>query len=261
MPLFAITDNIFDAKNLSKAGFYNDGANGFWSSFHRKFISPDGISNFLVGHQHYFFYPIMAVARFNLYIQGWIFAFNAKHHDQWFAKRYQMLELLTLPVFVVWVSALVSTLPFYERFVWMILSHALAGILHVQICISHYPMDTYHGHAYNDITDEWFKMQCKTTMNVDCPRWLDFLHGGLQFQIEHHLFPRLPRHNLREARALVKPFCDVWKVPYHEKNFYESNLELIGRMKEVALKCKLYGLESVGGFEATQLYDGMNARG
>lgn len=122
-------------------------------------------------------------------------------------------------------------------------------------------MDVYHGHAYNDSSDEWFKMQCNTTMNVDCPRWLDFLHGGLQFQLEHHLFPRLPRHNLREARALVKPFCAKWKVRYHEKSFLDSNIELVTSLKATADKCRKYGLKSVGGFKNTQLYEGLNAEG
>jgi acyl-lipid Delta6-acetylenase / acyl-lipid (9-3)-desaturase len=261
MPLFAIADDIFDARKLKEGGCYNEEKNGFWSSFHQKYISPDIVSRFLVSNQHYLFYPIMAVARFNLYIQGWIFAFNAKHHDAWFAKRYQTMELLTLSTFLVWVSTLVCTLPLYERGLWLLLSHAFAGILHVQICISHFTMDVYHGHAYNDTSDEWFKMQCNTTMNVDCPRWMDFVHGGLQFQIEHHLFPRLPRHNLREARALVKPFCEKWKVKYHEKNFFDSNVELVNGLKSVAYKCRKYGLDSVGGFRNTQIYEGLNAEG
>lgn len=98
-------------------------------------------------------------------------------------------------------------------------------------------------------------------MNVDCPRWMDFVHGGLQFQIEHHLFPRLPRHNLREARALVKPFCEKWKVRYHEKTFFDSNVELVKGLKSVAYKCRKYGLGSVGGFKNTQIYEGLNAEG
>ena len=47
-------------------------------------------------------------------------------------------------------------------------------------------------------------MQLRTTMNVATHPLLDWVHIGLQFQVEHHLFPRLPRHNLRKARALVK---------------------------------------------------------
>lgn len=54
-------------------------------------------------------------------------------------------------------------------------------------------METYHGRAYSNKETEWYMMQLRTTMNVDTPAWLDWVHIGLQFQIEHHLFPRLPR--------------------------------------------------------------------
>ena len=204
----------------------------------------------------------MMFARFNLYVQGWIFVFTSHSQDAWHAKHFQKLELATLFGFMTWLSLLVSTLPnWQERAAWLLISHALAGVLHVQICISHFTMDTYHGHAYNGAEDEWFRMQCATTMNVASWRWFDWAHGGLQFQIEHHLFPRLPRHNLREARALVKPFCEHWGVPYHEVGFVQSNLELVRGLRDVAKKCKQYGLKSVGGFGETQLYAGLHAEG
>ena len=76
-----------------------------------------------------------------------------------------------------------------------------------------------------------------------------------------YLFPRLPRHNLREARALVKPFCEHWGVPYHEVGFVQSNVELVRGLRDVARKCRQYGLKSVGGFGETQLYAGLHAEG
>jgi len=54
--------------------------------------------------------------------------------------------------------------------------------------------------------------QVATTLNIDCPKYMDWFHGGLQFQVEHHLWPRLPRHSLRRARDLVKAFCAEHKV-------------------------------------------------
>ncbi|GMH84033.1 hypothetical protein TrVE_jg10249 [Triparma verrucosa] len=262
MPLFAVTDEIFDAEKLQEAGVYDDEKQGFWSTYHMKWISTDVVSRFLVSNQHYLFYPIMAVARFNLYIQGFIYVATAWSQDAWFAKRFQKLEFVTLLGFLTWLTLLVSSLPTpTERLHWLLLSHALAGWLHVQICISHFTMDTYHGHAYNGPQDDWFKMQCFTTMNVDSYRWSDFVHGGLQFQIEHHLYPRLPRHNLREARALVKPFCLKHSVPYHELGFYDSNVELVNGLKSVAMKCREYGLKGVGGFKESQIYEGLNAIG
>eukprot|EP00913_Durusdinium_trenchii_P001333 g1231.t1 len=64
-------------------------------------------------------------------------------------------------------------------------------------------------------------------MNFDTPPVLDWVHIGLQFQIEHHLFPRLPRHNLREARSLVKEVCRKHNIRYHEPGFFQANIETL----------------------------------
>ena len=63
-------------------------------------------------------------------------------------------------------------------------------------------------------------MQVKGTINWSCPAWLDWLHGGLQFQIEHHLFPRMPRHNLRKASPHVQALCRELRLPYHMPSFF-----------------------------------------
>lgn len=45
------------------------------------------------------------------------------------------------------------------------------------------------------------------------PIW-DFLYGGLNYQIEHHLFPTIPRVNLKRAQAIIKPFCEIHELSY-----------------------------------------------
>jgi hypothetical protein len=44
-------------------------------------------------------------------------------------------------------------------------------------------METFMGLPYtpNKDDDEWFRLQLKTTMDVECPEWMDWFHGGLQF--------------------------------------------------------------------------------
>jgi fatty acid desaturase len=136
----------------------------------------------------------------------------------------------------------------------------VSGILHVQICISHFAMDTYHGNAYNDESDEWFKMQLKTTMNVDCPSWMDWFHGGLQFQIEHHLYPRLPRHNLRECSKLVKALCKKYNLHYHAPGFFQANVELLQCLKQTANEAQNLK-KGDGGFYESAIWESLNARG
>lgn len=71
-------------------------------------------------------------------------------------------------------------------------------------------------------------------MDIDCPEWLDWLHGGLQFQAIHHLFPRLPRHNLRKAQKLVREFSAKTEIKYQCYGFVDGNKVMLTRLQEVA---------------------------
>ena len=61
-----------------------------------------------------------------------------------------------LLLFASWVVTVALSMPTWTQTgLWLLVSHASAGLLHVQITISHWAMHTYSGHAYNDETDEW----------------------------------------------------------------------------------------------------------
>lgn len=83
--------------------------------------------------------------------------------------------------------------------------------------------------------------QLRTTSDVICHPSLQFLHGGLHLQVTHHLFPRLPRHNLREASKLVKQFAEEQDLKYAEFGFVEGNQDIIGVLKGVADQVKIMG--------------------
>lgn len=59
-------------------------------------------------------------------------------------------------------------------------------------------------------------------MDVICSPDVEFLHGGLHLQVTHHLFPRMPRHNLRKASLLVKDYCKEQDIIYREHGFVEG---------------------------------------
>ena len=64
------------------------------------------------------------------------------------------------------------------------------------------------------------------TNNVSCPVWMDWFHGGLQYQIEHHLYPDLPRHQLRAASGYVRPMCEKLGIRYHAPEFLQVRLSV-----------------------------------
>lgn len=68
---------------------------------------------------------------------------------------------------------------------------------------------------------------------------MDWFHGGLQFQVEHHLFPRIPRSRLRSLAPLVQTFCKENDLPYYSYGFFKGNGLVRDVMREVADQVKL----------------------
>jgi delta8-fatty-acid desaturase len=79
-------------------------------------------------------------------------------------------------------------------------------------------------------------------MDVVCPPSLAFLHGGLHLQVTHHLFPRLPRHNLMEASLVVKEFAKAWDLEYAEFGFVRGNQDVRNVLKQVADQARVVGI-------------------
>ena len=72
-----------------------------------------------------------------------------------------------------------------------------------------------------------------------CHPFVEFLHGGLHLQVTHHLFPRLPRHNLKAASRLVKQFAKEQGLEYAEFGFFEGNSEVRDTLRGVANQLRI----------------------
>ena len=66
------------------------------------------------------------------------------------------------------------------------------------------------------------RRQVITARNVSGGRLTTFMLGGLNYQIEHHLFPSMPRPNLRRVQGMVRDFCAATDLGYSEETFVES---------------------------------------
>jgi delta8-fatty-acid desaturase len=100
----------------------------FYSTYHSKWFSLDPFGRFCVKYQHLLYYPIMGLARFNLYAQSWILLLSKE------TVHYKYLEILASIGFAGWFGALLCALPSRgEAIAFLLISHVLSGILHVQV--------------------------------------------------------------------------------------------------------------------------------
>jgi len=81
---------------------------------------------------------------------------------------------------------------------------------------------------------DFLHWQVLTARNVRGGVLTDFLYGGLNYQIEHHLFPNMPRNRLRAATTIVSAYCRDHGIPYHETSFVGSFREILASMRENA---------------------------
>jgi fatty acid desaturase len=81
---------------------------------------------------------------------------------------------------------------------------------------------------------DFLRRQVLTSRNVAGSRPVDFALGGLNYQIEHHLFPTMPRPNLRRAQPLVRAFCHHHGLPYSEASLFGSYAQAIRHLHTVS---------------------------
>ena len=83
-----------------------------------------------------------------------------------------------------------------------------------------------------DRTD-FLRRQVLTSRNVRGGRLTDFALGGLNYQIEHHLFPSMPRPGLRRAQALIEAFCRQRGLPYSQASLTGSYAQALRHLNAV----------------------------
>lgn len=203
------------------------------STYYDHLMKYDAFAKALLRVQAWTYYPILSLARFNLYRLSWDYLIAGRGPRKGPAAWHRWLELTGQVFFWAWFGygILYKSLPDgWTRFGYLMVSHVAASPLHVQIVLSHFAMST----ADLGPQESFPQKMLRTTMDVDCPPWLDFIHGGLQFQVIHHLFPRVPRHNLRRTQKLVQEFCNEVGIPYALYGFADGNKQVIGRLAEVS---------------------------
>lgn len=122
-------------------------------------------------------------------------------------------------------------MPFPQSLYFLIAYHAILGI-YMGLIFS-------PGHCGMPILSpenglDYIHEQITTTRNITPGIVNDILYGGLNYQIEHHLFPTMPRQNLKHAKKLVREFCRENAITYHETGTLRAFKEILQQLGEVS---------------------------
>jgi fatty acid desaturase len=184
-----------------------------------------GIAKFIVRHQAWFFFPALCLTGLSLRMGSMRYLLSQKFTKVW-------LEYVLLALhFFLYVTLVFAWLPLWTGVVFVLIHQAFFGLYMGSVFAPNHKgmMIVPRG-----MKIDFLRSQILTARNVRAHPFTDFWYGGLNFQIEHHLFPNMPRNKLRKAQEIVKEFCKKKEIPYHETSVFQSYREIIADLHQVS---------------------------
>ncbi|MFG2606582.1 fatty acid desaturase family protein [Streptomyces sp. NPDC048514] len=183
-----------------------------------------GLARFIGGRQAQLFFPLLMLEGFNLHVSS-VRALRSP------SMKKPLLEgFLLLLHFAGFLSAVLAVLPIGKALAFIALNQCLFGVyLGCTFAPNHKGMPTLTG----DDRPDFLRRQVLTSRNVRGGRLTDVMLGGLNYQIEHHLFPSMPTPHLRRAAPIVRDYCAAIDVPYHATGLISSYREALAHLHRV----------------------------
>ena len=177
--------------------------------------------------QGYAFFPLLMFEGFNLHVQGFRTVFGKGKVD----KRGTEIAMLTSRI-VLYVAVIFFFLPLGMAFAFIGVQLAVFGVyMGASFAPNHKGMPQLPA----DSKVDFLRRQVLTSRNIKGGLAMDTFMGGLNYQIEHHLFPNMARPHLKKAREIAKEYCDSHNINYTETGLFQSYGIVIAYLNKVGL--------------------------
>lgn len=192
--------------------------------------SKRGIMKFIYDRQHRLFMVITAASVTAYQVHGLSYNWNMKSS---FSKWADSL-MMALHFAVFWVA------PFFFFAWWNALIMLFLFRLLMGVYFGAVSATNHKGMRVVKKGEElgFVEKQVLTTRNVRKGRIVDFVYGGLNYQIEHHLFPTMPRVNFSKCKPVVEAFCKENGIPYEETGVVRSYRQILGALGKVVMDAR-----------------------
>ena len=189
-----------------------------------------GLRGWITRYQAWLFFPLTMLEGFALKVAGVQDVLSRREHRSPAARA---LEGLTLLVHLGgYLALLFASMSLPQALVFVAVHQMLFGLhLGLAFAPNHKGMempDEKHGADWGHL-----RRQVLTSRNVRGAVVTDWLLGGLNYQIEHHLFPSMPRPHLKHAQPLVRAYCAGLPLRYTEAGPFESYRQALAHMHAV----------------------------
>ncbi|WP_336625613.1 MULTISPECIES: fatty acid desaturase family protein [unclassified Microbacterium] len=199
------------------------------------FLSEDaaqarGLRRMITRRQGWLFFPLLTLEGLNLHVLGIRHLLSRQPvRGRWIelALIAARIALVLVPVFLL--------LPLGMAFAFVGVQLAVFGVyMGASFAPNHKGMPVIAEGARLD----FFSKQVRTSRNIRGGWWATWLMGGLNYQVEHHLFPSMARPHLSRARLVVRDFCATHDVPYTETSLLRSYAIVIEYLNRVGLAAR-----------------------
>ncbi|SDY29168.1 Fatty acid desaturase [Amycolatopsis xylanica] len=172
-----------------------------------------GVPAFIGRYQAFLFFPLLTLEGFNLHVSGFRALFSKSLKHKWIEG-----SLLTAHV-VLYLAAVFTVLSPGKAVLFVLVHQCLWGVYMGSVFApSHKGMPILSGKTELD----FLRKQVLTSRNILGGRHVDIAMGGLNYQIEHHLFPSMPAPHLAQAQRIVEDYCAELGIPYSKTTLLNS---------------------------------------
>ena len=183
-----------------------------------------GMARMLFRYQAFLFFPMLLGEAFSVHAAS-IQALVRR------GRRHRPAEALLLAIhFGGYLTAIFLVMDPLKAVVFVLIQQGLFGIyLGASFAPNHKGMPVLG----RDDKHDFLRRQVLTARNIRGGRITDLALGGLNYQIEHHLFPSMPRPSLRRSQPIIKEFCQQHGLPYREVHLVGSYAEALRYLHSV----------------------------
>jgi len=191
---------------------------------------PSWAKPYLKYQQYYFLFPFCPLLRLIWLLQSFRFVWLLDSHSNSSYRSYSKVEQLTLYVHWIWYLTLLYFAS--NRLLFFAISQSIPGFgISIIVFFNHYAC---HHYKHSKEEFDFLDLVCLTTRDMEPGIITDWICGGLNYQIEHHMFPTMPRHHLSTASKRVKQFCRDNNLEYQVAPFLEGVGYLLKQLATVS---------------------------
>ncbi len=188
-------------------------------------LGKTGVLRFCVRFQAFYFLPLLS-------LEGLGIRLSSVGHIVGGRARYPVVELAGMAVHaVLLVAILLLAMPWWQAAIFLLANQLIAGF-YLGVIFAPNHKGTLVPTADDGLG--FLEHQVLSSRNIFPSPAIDFLYGGLNYQIEHHLYPTIPRNNLPRTRQIVRQFCEERGLAYQETGMIASYVEVLAYFHRMA---------------------------